>query len=86
MKLLFDLTPIFDHLTGIERYNINITKEIIKAHPENEYILLFKNEVHDSFKNEVMQSNVEYKLIPECKKLVFIQWKLYRILKSVEAD
>ena len=86
MKLLFDLTPIFDHLTGIERYNINITKEIIKAHPENEYILLFKNEVHDSFKNEVMQSNVEYKLIPECNKLVFIQWKLYRILKSVEAD
>jgi len=86
MRILFDLTPIYDHLTGIERYNINITKEVIKAHPENRYILLFKNEVHNSFKNEVQQSNVEYILIPECNKLIFIQWRLYKILKRIEAD
>ena len=52
MTIVFDLTPIYDHLSGIERYNINITKEIIKAHPENHYILLFKNDVHESFLNE----------------------------------
>ena len=35
MRILFDLTPIYDHLTGVERYNINITKEIIKTHSFN---------------------------------------------------
>ena len=86
MKFVFDLTPIYDHLTGIERYNINITKEMIKAHPENKYVLLFKNEVHSSFKDEVEQSNVKYVIIPECNKLFFIQWRLFRTLKRIRAD
>lgn len=46
MKIVFDLPPIYDHLTGVERYNINITREIILHHPENKYTLLSKNEVH----------------------------------------
>ena len=86
MRIVFDLTPIFFFLTGIERYNINITKEIIKAHPENEYILLFKNEVHNSFKEEVKDANVKFKLIPACHKFIFIQWRLYRVLKTIRAD
>ena len=86
MRFVFDLTPVFDHLTGIERYNINITKEIIRAHSENEYILLFKNEVPDFFKNEVGLKNVEYILIPGCNKLLFIQWRLYRVLNRINAD
>ena len=86
MRVVFDLTPIYDHLTGVERYNINITKEIIKAHPENEYVLLFKNEVHVSFANEIKKSYVEYRLLSECNKLLFIQWRLLRELKKIPAD
>lgn len=86
MKILFDLTPIYDHLTGIERYNINITKEIIKYHSEEEYILIFKNEVHNSFKNEVKLANVKEIIIPGCNKLVFIQWRLYQVVKEINAD
>ena len=86
MRIVFDLTPIYDHLTGVERYNINITKEIIKAHPENEYILLFKNEVHSSFIGEVQQGNVKEVVIPGCNKLLFIQWRLYKELQKINAD
>lgn len=86
MKIVFDLTPIYDHLTGVERYNINISKEIIKAHPENEYILLFKNEVHNSFSCEVKQSNVKHIIISGRNKLLFIQLRLYQTLQKIEAD
>lgn len=86
MRIVIDLTPVYDHLTGIERYNINISKEIIKAHPENEYILIFKNEVHDSFQKEVQKSNVKNVIIGGCNKLLFIQWKLYKELKKINAD
>ena len=86
MKIVFDLTPIYDHLTGIERYSINISKEIIMAHPENEYILLFKNEIHDSFSREVKLPYVNYRIISGCNKLLFIQWRLYKELQKIKAD
>lgn len=34
MKILFDLTALYDHLTGIERFAMNISKNIISQHPE----------------------------------------------------
>lgn len=86
MKILFDLTAIYDHLTGIERYTINITKSIIKNHLNNQYFLLFKNEVHSEFKEEVKRSNVKYKIIPACHKLFFNQWRLMRALYAEKAD
>ena len=86
MRIVFDLTPIYDHLTGIERYNINITKEIIKNHSENEYILIFKEKIHEAFAEECKQGNVQNVIIPECNKLLFIQWRLYRVLKKLDAD
>ncbi len=86
MRIVFDLTPIYDHLTGIERYNINITREIIKHHPENEYILLFKNEVHKEFKNIVSMKNVRNICISRCNKLLFIQIRLLKVLNKLNAD
>lgn len=86
MRIVFDLTPIYDHLTGVERYNINITREIILHHPENQYILLFKNEVHKEFEPIVKQQNVESILIPACNKLLFIQWSLFKTLRKIKAD
>ena len=86
MKIVFDLTPIYDHLTGVERYNINISREIILHHPENQYVLLFKNEVHKEFESIVKQHNVESILIPACNKLLFIQWRLFKTLRKIKAD
>lgn len=42
MKILFDLTPLYDHLTGIERYNLNIIKSLINNHHEDRYVVTQK--------------------------------------------
>ena len=86
MRILIDLTPIYDHLTGVERYNINISKHIISQHPEDFFILVFKECIHDEFKEIALQPNVEQIIIPACSKLLFIQWKLYRAIKKIQAD
>lgn len=86
MRILIDLTPIYDHLTGVERYNINISKEMIENHPENTYILLFKECIHENFTEIAEKGNIECIIIPACSKLLFIQWKLYKKIKNIEAD
>lgn len=86
MVVCIDLTPIYDHLTGIERYNINISREMIKNHTENKYILIFKNEVHPLFEQISKQDNVQSIILAECNKLFFIQFRLLRALYKIEAD
>lgn len=86
MRIVFDLTPLYDHLTGVERYNLNISKSLILQHPEDQYILLFKNEIHLAFAEIVKQENVRYKILPECNKFVFIQWRLYNAVRNIKAD
>ena len=86
MKICIDLTPIYDHLTGIERYNINIAKTMIKNHCDDYYILIFKNEVHYEFKDIIELKNVEYKIIQGHNKLIFIQFRLNHTLYSIDAD
>lgn len=86
MKILFDLTPLYDHLTGVERYNLNITKSFIKQHPEKHYILIFKEEVHKSFLTVIKQDNVEYRVLPACNKFIFMQVRLLKTLNRIKAD
>lgn len=86
MKILFDLTPLYDHLTGIERYNANITKRIIEEHTNDNYVLVFKKEVHADFKTIVKMPNVETVILEPCNKFVFIQWRLYKAVKKIDAD
>ncbi len=86
MKVVFDLTPIYDHLTGVERYNINITREIIQSHPENDYVLIFKNEVHERFIEIAKAKNVNTVILKSCNKLFFIQIRLFYALRRIKAD
>lgn len=86
MKILFDLTAIYDHLTGIERFAINISKNIILRHPENTYVLIFKEEIHEHFKEMEKQDNVECVILLKCHKFIFYQWKLMRKLYGIKAD
>ena len=44
MKILIDLTSLADNFSGIERFALSITKELIK-HEEHHWILLFKNSI-----------------------------------------
>ena len=51
MRICVDLTSLADNFSGIERFALSITKELIK-NTEHHWILLFKNEVHKDFKEE----------------------------------
>lgn len=51
MKVLIDLTSLADNFSGIERFALSITKELIsdQSRSDIEYILVFKNEIHKDF-------------------------------------
>ena len=86
MKILFDLTDLYDHLSGIERYAMELSGHMIRKHPEHNYILLFKKEIPAPYYEIVMQKNVKSHVLPLCNKLLFRQAVLLQILYSIKAD
>lgn len=86
MRIVIDLTPLADNFSGIERYALNISKEMLKTDNSNKYILLFKNSVDSSFNNLLQKDNVEYKVIPGSGRVFFSQIKLVKILYKIKAD
>lgn len=86
MKIVIDMTSLYDHLSGIERYNLNIAYHMIIEHPECNFVLIFKNEIHTDFVEITKLNNVTVRVISECNKLIFIQYKLYKVINKIEAD
>lgn len=60
MKLLIDLTSLYDHISGIERYAMEITLGMIETHPEIDYILVFKNEIYSPFIKRLDALGIDY--------------------------
>ena len=85
MRILIDLTSLYDHISGIERYALEISKGLIKTHPENEYVLLFKNEVYEDFRN-MENDNIRIHVLKARNKLIFSQLTLPVFLYSQKAD
>ena len=85
MRICIDLTSLADNLSGIERYAACISFEMIKAH-DDEYVLIFKNEIHPLFKDVCKKTNVDAIILPECKKLIFNQIRLPNALRKIQAD
>lgn len=87
MRLVIDLTSLCDHLTGIERFASNLSYCLINAHPENTYILLFKNEIYKDFQGISTFSNVECHVLRCRSRILFNQLilplKLYRIRADI---
>lgn len=81
MRICVDLTSLADNFSGIERFALSITKELIK-NTEHHWILLFKNEVHKDFKEE----DVEKIVINGGNKLIFNQLILPIKLLGLKAD
>ena len=81
MRICVDLTSLADNFSGIERFALSITKELIK-NTEHDWILLFKNEVHKDFKYE----EVEKIVISGGNKLIFNQLILPIKLLGTKAD
>ena len=75
MKIAIDLTSLADNFSGIERYAMSISKELIELDKEKEhtYILLFKRRIHPAFKKYMKQKNLIYKVYKGDNKLLFAQ-------------
>lgn len=88
MRIVIDLTSLADNFSGIERYAMNIARELIKSEKEqkNTFILLFKRKVHPAFEKLVRQKNVEYKVYRGDNKLLFAQLLLPFHLYRLKAD
>ena len=83
MRICVDLTSLADNFSGIERFALSITKELIK-NTQHHWILLFKNSIHTEFDEEA--ENVEKIIINGGNKLIFNQLTLPLKLASIKAD
>lgn len=83
MNICVDLTSLADNFSGIERFALSITKEMIK-NKKHHWILLFKNSVYTDF--ETTSDNVEKIIIKGSNKLIFNQIILPIRLTTVKAD
>lgn len=86
MRIVIDLTALADNFSGLERYALNISLNLVKNDDENNYILLFKNNVFKDFSEVINKKNVTYKVIKGKNKLIFNQIILPMELLKIKAD
>lgn len=86
MIVAVDLTSLSYHMTGIERYAACVTEEMLKQDAENEYILVFRDEVYHVFKHYIDNKKIRALILNGNCKAFFYQWTLYRSLSKIKAD
>ena len=86
MKILIDLTCLSFHLSGVERYALCISEEMLKRDTKNEYVLVFRNEVFPVFEPYIDNSRVTAVVLRGEKKQVFLMLTLPLALRKIHAD
>lgn len=86
MKILIDLTSLDDNFSGIERFALNISKNLIMQDSNNKYILVFKNKIHNDFQSIIDNSKIVAKVLKGKNKLIFNQIILPYNLYKIKAD
>jgi glycosyltransferase involved in cell wall biosynthesis len=86
MKIVVDLTSLSFHITGIERYALCITKELLLNDKLNEYVLIFRNEIYEEFREFIDEKRVSVYILKGDNKLLFYQCKLLFALYKIRAD
>ena len=86
MTILIDLTSLYFHFTGIERYAANMTKQMLDRHPESGYILVFANEIPEMFGEYKKRENIRMIVLPCRSRLWFNQIRLPVSLYRHKAD
>lgn len=81
-----DLTCLSYHLSGIERYALCITEEMLKQDKDNEYILVFRNEVYSELNPFIDGKHVRSIILRGNQKQLFQLFILPRKLKRIKAD
>lgn len=86
MKIAIDLTSLSFHMSGIERYAACVTEEMLKNDFQNEFILIFRNEVYHTFSRYIDNKRIRAVLLKGNTKLFFFQFILPYNLYKIEAD
>lgn len=86
MKIVVDLTALSYHMTGIERYASCVTEEMLKMDLTNEYVLIFRNEIHPIFSSYIDNTRVKAVVINGDNKVIFLQIILPINLYKQKAD
>lgn len=88
MRIAIDLTSLADNFSGIERYAMNIAKELIEMDEKEEhtYILLFKRKIHPQLLKYQKKKNVDMRVYKGQNKLLFAQVFLPFHLYGIRAD
>lgn len=86
MKILVDLTSLSYHITGIERYALCVTEEMLKKDESNQYILLFRNEIYPLFSKYIDDKRITAKILHGEHKLAFFQLVMPFNLYKIKAD
>ncbi len=86
MRIVVDLTALSYHITGIERYAMCVTEKMLEQDQENEYLLLFKDEVHPVFELKIDDKRIKAIILKGKSKLLFYQLCLPFNLYKIKAD
>lgn len=86
MKIAIDLTALSYHLTGIERFALCMTEAMLNEDAENQFILIFRNEIYPSLNKYIDGEKVKSKIITGNNKLLFFQIILPIELYKIKAD
>lgn len=89
MKICIDLTSLAFNFSGIERYAMCISRELVK-NKDSEFILLFCNEIHPVYSEIIKEKNIDTRII-KAKNSKLSKLKLFQIsnlftLHSIKAD
>lgn len=86
MKIAIDLTSLSYHMTGIERYASCVTEKMLVQDNNNEYVLIFRNEIYPIFKKFIDGNRVKAKILRGNRKVIFLQMVLPFHLYCTKAD
>ncbi len=86
MVIAIDLTSLSYHLTGIERYAMCISEQMLEIDEENKYVLIFRNTIAPIFQKKIDGKRIQARIIKGNNKLLFYQWVLPYHLKKIKAD
>lgn len=87
MKIAVDLTSLDDNLSGLERYAMNIVRELVLIDQRNQYLLFFKNNVCPQLTDLLEYKHVNVRVLKGSHKLIFNQLTLpFSLYKEKEVD
>lgn len=90
MKIVIDLTSLAFNFSGVERYALNISKEILIQDQKNEYYLVFANEIDSrlqQFLDEIRVHGITLKSKNnKMGKLYLFQIALPNLINKIDPD